>query len=147
MPPRLSREQHVRLLEWACACVEHVLAQLDLGDQIDPRISEALRVGRAWAQNEASLPEAQAAALAAHTVARASSDPSMQAIARAAGHAAACAQMAEHASHAASFAIKALSGVQSGSNLVLAERQWQREQLPRELHAIGLKVIRNPQAY
>lgn len=147
MPRPISREQHVRLLEWACSCVEHVLEQLSPSDQIDPRIYQALQAGRAWGRNEGSLPEAQAAALGAHTVARASSEPRIQAIARAAGHAAACAQMAEHASHAASFAIKALSGVQSGSALVLAERQWQREQLPRELHAIGLKVIRNPQAY
>lgn len=147
MPRPLSREQHVRLTEWACDCVEHALTQLGPSDEVDPRIYEALEAGRAWAKNERSLQATQAAALAVQAVARTSSDPSMQAIARAAGHAAACAQMPEHASHAASFAIKALSGLESGSALLLAERQWQREQLPRELHAIGLKVLRNPRAY
>ena len=72
--------------------------------------------------------DARKAAFAAHAAARAANDQPACFVARAAGHAAATAHVADHAQHAAAYALKAVTDVD-------AEREWQRQQLPAHLHS------------
>ena len=64
----LKREQHYQLIDWACACAEHVLHLF--GEKIDNRLMEALNVAKAWSLGKASVGDARAASVAAHAAAR-----------------------------------------------------------------------------
>jgi len=87
--------------------------------------------------------EARASALAAHAAARSVDDPPGRAAARAAGHAAATAHVAEHARAAGTYAVaaaaKGAGAVDSGA-VADEERAWQRMHLPEHLHAVAFPV-------
>ena len=121
----LKKQQHCQLMKWACNCAEHVLHLF--GERIDERLEDALHVAESWRQGRATVGEARKAALAAIAVARESSNPTAIAVARAVGHAAATAHMADHSLGPALYALKA---VKSAGKSVAAERKWQDEQLP-----------------
>lgn len=78
-----------------------------------------------------TMTEARRAAFSSHAAARQCSDDAACFAARAAGHAAATAHVADHARHAAAYAIKAVGG--DGTAQAIAESAWQRRQLPDEL--------------
>ena len=124
----LKKEQHYQLMKWACDCAEHVLPLF--GEEIDERLIHALNVGRAWAQGDASVGEARKASVAAHGVARESTNPVAIAVARAVGHAVATAHMADHSLGPAWYALKA---VKNAGKSLDEERKWQNEQLPSEI--------------
>jgi hypothetical protein len=124
----LKKEQHRRLINWACACAEHVLPLF--GEKIDERLINALFIAREWEKVRASVGDAMKASLEAHAVARESSDPVAIAVARAVGHAVATAHMADHSLGAALYALKA---VKNAGKSIYAERKWQNEQLPSEI--------------
>jgi hypothetical protein len=115
-------------MKWACDCAEHVLPLF--GEEIDERLIHALNVGRAWAQGDASVGEARKASVAAHGVARESTNPVAIAVARAVGHAVATAHMADHSLGPAWYALKA---VKNAGKSLDEERKWQNEQLPSEI--------------
>ncbi len=71
----LKKEQHCQLITWAIACAEHVLPLF--GEKPDERLENALLVAKAWAQGKASTGDAMKASVAAHAVARESSDPAV----------------------------------------------------------------------
>jgi hypothetical protein len=121
----LKKEQHYLLNAWACDCAEHVLHLS--GEIPDSRLIQALQVAREWKGGNASVGDAMKASVAAHAVARESSDPAAVAVARSIGHAVATAHMADHALGAAWYALKA---VKSAGQLPDAERQWQDERMP-----------------
>jgi hypothetical protein len=124
----LKKEQHRQLINWACACAEHVLPLL--GEKTDKRLIHALFIAREWEKGKASVGEAMKASSGAHTVARESSDPVATSVARAVGQSVATAHMADHSLGPALYALKA---VKNAGKSIDAERKWQNEQLPSEI--------------
>lgn len=137
----LKKEQHYQLIKWAADCSEHVLPLF--GEKIDERLIHALNVGRAWAQDNASVGDARKASVGAHTVARESTNPVAIAVARAVGHAVATAHMADHSLGATWYALKA---VKNAGESIDAERKWQDERLPSEIKELVL-IARNAERF
>ncbi|MGF7117691.1 putative immunity protein [Methanobacterium oryzae] len=129
----LKKEEHYQLMEWAANCSEHVLHLF--GEKIDERLINALNVARRWRRGNASVGEAREVSVAAHRVARESSNPTAISVARSAGHAVATAHMADHSLGAAWYALKA---VKNAGKSVDEERKWQDEQLPLEIKELVL---------
>jgi hypothetical protein len=129
----LNKEQHYQLITWACTCAEHVLPLF--GEMPDERLNNALSIAREWAQGNASTGDAMKASVSAHTVARASSDPTAIAVARSVGQAVATAHMADHSLGAAWYALKAVNHAGMSAD---AERRWQDDQLPPEIKDLVL---------
>ena len=129
----LKKEQHYQLIRWACDCSNHVLHLF--GEKIDERLKNALDVAHAWKQGSASLGEARKASVAAHAVARESSNSTAIAVARSIGHAVATAHMADHSLGAAWYALKA---VKNAGKSIDVERKWQDEQLPSKINELVL---------
>ena len=119
---------HQLLALWAVQCAEHVLAIFTDAERNDERPIAAIAAARDWVHGELAMGDARKAAFAAHAAARAANDQPACFVARAAGHAAATAHVADHAQHAAAYALKAVTDVD-------AEREWQRQQLPAHLHS------------
>ena len=92
---------------WAADCVEHVYPLFRIHYPMDNRPWRAIEAARALACGDISVGEAHAASIEAHTAAREVNEDSARYVARAAGHAAATAHMADHAPGAAMYAIKA----------------------------------------
>lgn len=129
----LKKEQHYQLMEWASNCSEHVLHLF--GEKIDERLINALNVARRWRKGNASVGKSRKTSIAAHEVARESSNPTTIAVARSVGHAVATAHMADHSLGAAWYALKA---VKNAGKSIDAERKWQNEQLPPEIKELVL---------
>jgi hypothetical protein len=129
----LTKERHHLLIKWAFDCSKHVLFLL--GDQIDPRLINALAVSLEWKEGNASTGEARKAAVGSFAAARKSSDPVEVAVARSVGHAVATAHMADHSTGAADYALKAIS--LSGKS-VEDEQRWQDEHLPHDIRELVL---------
>lgn len=128
---QLTQEKHRQLMDWACRCAEHILPFY--GPYPDQRLINALVAAKAWAAGTASVGEARKAAVQAHAVARESDDPVKTAVARAAGHAAATAHMADHALGPALYAIKA---VRLAGKSVEDELNWQDRQLTPDIRIL-----------
>jgi len=124
----LKKEQHKQLIKWACDCAENV--SLLFGGIIDARLTKALLVAKAWAEENATVGEARKASLNAIAVANESLNPISTAVARAIGHAAATAHMADHSIIAAEYALKA---IKLANKSVDAERNWQDKQLSSDI--------------
>jgi hypothetical protein len=125
------------LAEWAADCAERVLPFFEeRADDTRPRA--AIATGRAWAAGEVTVGDAQKAAVGAHAAARAVKDKSAIAAARAAGHAVATAHMADHSLGAVLYALKA---VEATAMSVDAERQWQLDHIPGEIHELIISAI------
>jgi len=132
----LEPSQHHLLALWAADCAEHVLPLFNIQYPEDDRPQKAIETARAWAQGLASVKDARQAAVAAHAAARDAQDPAARLVARAAGHAAATAHMADHELGAAAYAIKAVQQASPASDSISAgmdECRWQRDQLPDEI--------------
>jgi hypothetical protein len=129
----LKKEQHRKLIEWACKCSEHVLHLF--GEPLDERLISAIIICKQWAKSKATTGDAMKASVAAHAVARESTDPTSIAIARSVGHAVATAHMADHSLGAAIYALKAVKFSDISTD---AERKWQNEQLPPEIMELVL---------
>jgi hypothetical protein len=131
----LKKQQHHQLMAWACRCAEHVLPYF--GEEIDPRLQNALKVAKDWIQVKASVGDARKASLSAIVVANQVKDAASVAVARSIGHATATAHMADHSLKAALYALKAVETV-GGS--VETERKWQDEHLPSEIRELVLSA-------
>ena len=131
----LKKEQHYQIMKWACDCSEHVLKLF--GEKIDERLTNALTVANKWRLGNASVGDARNASVAAHAVARESSNPSAIAVARSVGQAVATAHMADHSLGAAWYALKAVKNAGKSTD---AERKWQDEQLPSEIKELVLSA-------
>lgn len=132
----LIREHHRLLMNWSCACVEHVLVLY--GTKPDERILNALKMGRAWITGEATVGDARKASVEMLGLARGLIDPVQIALVRAAGHAVATAHMADHSMGGALYAIKA---VNCAGKSMKEERDWQVCQLPLEVKDFVLEVM------
>ena len=124
----LTLEQHRQLMEWAIACVEHILPLA--GDPPDDRLVRALVIAKKWEGGAVRTGEAMKASLSAHGVAQEATDPVRIAVARAVGQAVATAHMADHSMGAALYGQRAVNA--SGGDAD-AERQWQLAQFPDDV--------------
>jgi hypothetical protein len=120
-------------MQWACDCAKHVLHLL--GNEIDHRLTNALDVALAWKHGIASVGDARRASLGAIAVANESSNRTAVAVARAVGHAAATAHMADHSLRPAWYALKA---VKRAGGSMDEERKWQDKHLPPEVRDLVL---------
>ncbi|QDS97255.1 putative immunity protein [Adhaeretor mobilis] len=125
----LSAEQHSLMAAWAADCAEHVLPLFE-NHSSDDRPLKAIVAARAWAAGEISVGAAREAAFTSHAAAREALDKPAIAVARAAGHAAATAHMADHSLSAACYVWKAIDLAQGTT---LEEIEWQLRQLPAEI--------------
>ncbi len=136
---RLDEQDHRSLVLWAADCAEHVLPYFEKKYPKDGRPRRAIEAGRAWVRGEIALSDERAAAFAAHAAARNAEDAAARAAARAAPHAAATAHVPEHARHAASYAIKAVTSAANHADATSAaakERDWQVQHLPKRLGSV-----------
>jgi len=133
----LGKVDQRALALWAVDCAEHVLPIFETKYPADDRPRKAIEAGRAWARGDIAVPEARKAAFAAHA-ARDADEPAVRAAAHAAGHAAATAHVADHALHAAAYAVEAIAHA-SGTVADFAaarEREWQVRHLPESLRSV-----------
>ena len=140
----LSLTKHRLLASWAADCVEHALSLFTNEYPEDDRPQKAVEAARAWSREEISVGEARAAAFDTHASAREVDIKAAQFIARAAGHAAGTAHMADHAPNAARYVIKAIeeSSKQDEKDLLVeGERAWQQQQLPEGIKELVLSVM------
>ena len=136
----LEDSQHRLLAAWAADCAEHVLHTFRLQHPDDDRPQRAIEQARAWSRGEITMTQAREAAYAAHAAARLVTGAARES-ARAAGHAAATAHMADHELGAAAYAIRAVRAASSKDTRDEAgwiECQWQREWLPEAIRALVL---------
>ncbi|SMP61318.1 hypothetical protein SAMN06265222_10775 [Neorhodopirellula lusitana] len=119
---------HQLLALWAADCAEHILDVFSIAEPDDPRPAVAIAAARDWVRGDLRMTDARTAAFAAHAAARETTNASAKLVARAAGHAAATAHVADHAKHAAAYVLKAVDDVD-------AERKWQRQLLPPHLQS------------
>jgi hypothetical protein len=120
----LSQAQHTSLMRWALNCVEHVLPLMP--DDADPRLQQALDIGKRWQTGEESTGVAQKASVAAHAAARSYEHPASIAVARSIAQAVATAHFADHSLVAATYALKA---VKTAGGSVEGETAWQNGEL------------------
>jgi hypothetical protein len=137
----LTDADHHLLALWAADCAEHVLHFFEEAVPDDPRPRQAVELARAWARGEAKMSESRNGAFAANAAARDLSGPAREA-AHAAGQAAAVPHVAEHELGAAAYGIRAARAAASPDGRQaagLAERDWQRAQLPDEIRQLVLE--------
>ena len=140
----LTLTKHLLLAVWAADCVEHALSLFTSEYPDDDRPQKAIEAARAWSRGEISVGEARTTAFDAHASAREVDVKAAQLIARAAGHAAGTAHMADHAPNAAMYVVKAVkaSSKQDEKDLLVEEeREWQKQQLPEEIKELVLSVL------
>lgn len=131
----LEKEQHYRLMEWACDCAEHVMPLLT--NSVDGRLTAAITVAKKWTIGKASVGEAMKASQAAHAAARESSDLTRTFVARSVGQAVATAHMADHSMGAAWYALKA---VKNAGQSIESERKWQDSQLSEDIRVLVISA-------
>jgi hypothetical protein len=137
----LKKEQHIQLIKWACKCSEHVLYHF--GETLDERLNNAIIIGKEWANGKAAVGDTMKASVAAHAVARESSNPTSIAVARSVGQAVATAHMADHSLGAALYALKA---IKNANRSIEKERRWQNGQLPSEIKDIVISARKMKEA-
>ena len=132
----IELKDHQLLALWSAACAERVLHVFEAASPSDDRPRRAIEGARAWARGELKMTDARKIAFASHAAARETNNESACLAARAAGHAAATAQVAAHSPHAAAYAIKAIAKQCTrvkNDEFLDAEREWQLLQLPTHL--------------
>ena len=136
----LQDADHHLLAVWAANCAEHVLHFFEEVQPNDDRPRRAIELARAWARGETTWTEARMAAFAANAAAREVLGAAREA-AHAAGQAAAVGHVAAHELGAAAYAIRAARAAALGGQAEEAgclECEWQRAQLPSEIHDLVL---------
>jgi len=137
----LTDDHHHLLAIWAATCAEHVLPLFEEPNPGDLRPRDAIEAAREWAHGNAKMMATRA--IGGHAMGAARPlQGSARFAAYAAGQAACVAHVPEHDLGAAAYAIKAVRAaaprgteVQAG----LAERDWQRRQIPASLRDLVLQ--------
>ena len=130
----LTKNQHRRLVLWACHCAENVLPLIEKEDQ---RLANAIEVAKEWTKDKNSVGDARNASVAAIEVANELTNPVDVAVARSVGHAVATAHMADHSLRAADYALKAIKLVEK---TIQIEQRFQDSLLPPEIRELVLSA-------
>lgn len=129
----LTKVQHRQLILWACKCVENVLPLFT--NSIDVRLTNAIKIAKVWAKDNASVGDARNASFDAIAVANELTNPVEIAVARSIGHAVATAHMADHSLRAAEYALKAIKLADKSIDI---ERNFQDKHLSLEVTELVL---------
>jgi hypothetical protein len=120
---------------WAADCAERALHLFEGARPDDRRPRKAIELARAWARGDIPVSAARGGSSGANAAARETEEGSpARDTARAAGHAAASSHNPGHAIHAASYAVKALTG--TDLEAAEKERSWQFDHLAEELRPL-----------
>ncbi|MEO6955424.1 MAG: putative immunity protein [Antricoccus sp.] len=137
----LSDADHHALARWAADCAKHVLDLFERSKPADARPRNAIDAARAWARGVAPMMATRA--LGGHAMGAARPlRGAPRFAAYAAGQAACVAHVPEHDLGAAAYSIKAVQAAASADHRFaagLAERDWQRSQLPEQLRELVLQ--------
>jgi hypothetical protein len=131
----LTKDLHRQLMLWACKCVENVLHLIT--KKVDERLINAIKIGKEWTKDNATVGDARNASFAAIAVANELTNPLEIALARSAGHAVATAHMADHSLRAAEYALKAIKLAKKSIDM---ERTFQDKHLPIEIAELVLSA-------
>lgn len=137
----LTEADHRLLAVWAATCAENVLHLFEEPNGADSRPRDAIEAARVWARGEAKMMATRAIGGHAMGAARPLRGAARFA-AYAAGQAACVAHVPEHDLGAAAYAIKAVQAAAppgTEKTVGLAERDWQRAQIPGSLRALVLE--------
>jgi hypothetical protein len=137
----LTDGDHHLLAEWAAQCTERVLPLFEREAPGDDRPREALAILRGWIRGEVPMTTAHNTGFVANAAGRGLSDPARFA-ALSAGQAVAVAHVAAHDLGAAAYAIRAVMasvGREEAEAARIAERDWQRTQLPPAVRDLVLE--------
>jgi hypothetical protein len=121
---RLDEHDHRLLVLWAADCAEHVLPYFEAQYSEDDRPRKAIEAARAWARGELTMSKARHAAFAAH--------------------AAATAHVADHARHAAAYAVTTATAAAIPTDAgaaTVTERDWQSQCLPEHLRPVAFPFL------
>lgn len=119
-----------QLAQWALKLAEHTLTIAGYSFETDPVIQFGFETNRKWQAGQARMFDVRQAGFKVHELAKACSDPIMQAALRAAGQAVGTGHMREHAMVASDYAIKVINLRFPGDlSAVKAEREWQIDTL------------------
>lgn len=133
----LDLSRHLLLTTWAADCAERVLPLFSLRHPQDDRPQRAIDTARAWVRGEATVGEARAASIEAHTAGRDTAESAAREAARATGHAVGTAHMADHAPEAATYALRAVRAAWMDEEAMFEnERRWQLDRLPEEVRTL-----------
>ncbi len=135
----LTKDQHKQLILWACKCVENVLSIIT--NKVDERLTNAIKIAKEWAKDNASVGDARNASFDAIAVAKELTNPIEIAVARSIGHAVATAHMADHSLKAAEYALKAVILANKSFDI---ERKFQDKYLLPDIRELVLSA-RNKQ--
>jgi hypothetical protein len=137
----LTDADHHLLAEWAAQCTERVLPLFEREAPSDARPRDALVVLRRWIRGEVPMTTAHNTGFIANAAGRGLSDPARFA-ALSAGQAVAVAHVAAHDLGAAAYAIRAVmaaAGPGGAEAARIAERDWQRSELPAAVRDLVLE--------
>lgn len=140
----LTPENHRLLAIWAAECAAHHLHLFTDRHPDDWRPEQAIETIRAWARGECSADTAHVAGIASHAASLEVDTEPGRLLARAAGHAAVTAHMADHAPEAAIYAqraVRAAAGLVDGVTIAVGERRWQMAQLPAGIRELVLSTL------
>jgi hypothetical protein len=134
----LTDTDHRLLALWAALCAEHVLHLFEDEQPSDTRPRDAIEAARAWTRGDMKMMNARACGGHAMGAARPLRGAARYA-AYAAGQAACVAHVPEHDLGAAAYAIKAAQAAHPGEpGAGHVERDWQRDQLHKQIRALVL---------
>lgn len=134
----LTDADHRALALWSADCAEHVLPLFEREQTSDTRPRDAIAAVRSWATGSLAMMDSRAHGGHAMGAARPLTGAARFA-AYAAGQAACVAHVPEHDLGAAAYAIKAAMAAgptDDPAEVRLAERDWQRAQLPVHLRSL-----------
>ncbi|MGB5932104.1 MAG: putative immunity protein [Anaerolineae bacterium] len=137
---RPDAKDHKSLALWAADCAERVLPFFEDILPEDDRPRNAIEAARAWARGELPMTKAREAAFAAHAAARNTNIEPARLAARATGHAAATAHVADHARYAANYAVKAVTAASADTAAIETERDWQYRRIPEHLRSVAIRA-------
>lgn len=134
----LTDVDHRLLALWAADCAEHVLHLFEREAPEDTRARDAVTATRLWADGTLEMMRARATGGHAMGAARPLRGAARFA-AYSAGQAACVGHVAEHDLGAAAYAIKAVRSASPEDPAAgQTERDWQRDQLPRQVRQLVL---------
>lgn len=133
----LALAEHRLLATWAVDCAERLLPLFERYSS-DLRPRQAIEVGRSWIRGEVKTGVAQRAAVAAHAVARETTDTAAVAVARAAGHAVATAHFADHCLGPVIYGARAVDAAGMSAD---EEWAWQLARLPDAARTLVISAL------
>lgn len=137
----LTDADHQLLASWAAACATHVLPLFEAVRPDDDRPRQAIELTHAWIRGEVPMKAAHNMAFVANAAARELTGAAKFA-ALSAGQAVAVAHVAAHDLGAAAYAIRAAEAAAPEAEREaarVAERNWQRAQLPDAIRELVLE--------